>query len=156
MNMLPITLMKPTDTLPRKYRLHRHSQLCKNCGTESAWTEFFHHNDVPVSNNRWSAHLVPSAQIDYNLPIDVIVIPTRHVPVCHCCVATINLSSKPDPTSTEEWKRQYVPQWAAAERAKIAQAESERKAQEKEAIQAEKRAKRAGATAPTIDDLLNI
>lgn len=105
---LPITHIPPSGVLPRRYVIHRHSQLCQNCGAEHRWSAVYAFNEMMSRTGSGKAviNLVPITDFGYNLPFEIVAIPSRPVPACHECTV-IDMTGKPDPTATAEWQRIY-------------------------------------------------
>lgn len=132
--VLPITLGKPHEILPRRYRIIKSTVHCKSCGTNHETSQVFAYNELfSRMGQRIIMHLTPVDEILYNLPVELVNAPVKIVPVCHECIGTASFAHLPDPTSWEKWKKIYS----------VVQ-------------EAPKTARRAAATPKTIDDLLNI
>ena len=113
MSATPITFLPPKDVLPRKYVMHVRTVCCAACGSEAKYSEFYGQTEfLGRTGMGVGRQFVPMDRIDYNLPIEVKQIAFSTVPVCHACVGTIDLSAKPDPRGTDDYKRLYAPSWA--------------------------------------------
>ena len=109
-HVFPITFINSKDVLPRKYIVHLHSQLCRNCGTLHEWSQTYAFNEMlsRTGAGKLVIHLVPVSELSYNLPVQTYPLERKSVPVCHACAATASLSHLPDPRGTDEWNRIYA------------------------------------------------
>lgn len=114
----PLVMVDDQKVLPRDYIVHHRSQRCLNCGTTHEWCDTYARNEVPAHFNIGTVqNLVPIQRFRFNLPVRIVKIEARPVPVCQECVGQIDLSSLPDPRSTDEWHaivRRKAAQEAAA------------------------------------------
>lgn len=102
----PLVMIDDQKILPRDYIVHHRSQKCLNCGHIHEWCDTYARNEVPANFNIGTVlNLVPVQRFRFNLPIHIVKIEARPVPVCHLCKDSISLSHLPDPRDTEEWQR---------------------------------------------------
>lgn len=107
--VFPITYIDGNKVMPRRYVLHKHSTFCKNCQTSHEYPQLYAFREAMSRTGAGKPviHLVPVQSIEYNLPVEVITINPRIVPMCHECVGSFDFSARPDPRSWEEWQRTY-------------------------------------------------
>lgn len=108
--VLPISFLATKDVLPRRYVVHKSTTICEACKTahHSATVYAFNEMMSRTGAGKLVMHLVPVQKLEYNLPIEVIALPTRTVPLCHECVGITDISHLPDPRGTDEWRRIYA------------------------------------------------
>jgi len=136
--VLPISLLDEKKVLPRDYIIHRRSVACKNCGRIHEYCDVYARNELPPRYNtagKYVQNLMPITDFRFNLPVRVVEIEERYVPVCHECVEQLNLSHLSDPRNTALWNAVLV-----------------RKA-EQELGEKKPRSKKKSAP-PTLDDIL--
>lgn len=106
----PVSLIPQREVLPRKYVLHLHSQVCKNCGTLHEWSLAYAFNNMSsrMGSGKLVVNLVPVESFDWNLPVEVVRAPRKVIPVCQECASTISLSHLPDPRRSVEWLQLYA------------------------------------------------
>lgn len=118
--VLPIVHTSDAKILPRRYLIHKHSQHCKNCGTLHEWSQTYAFNEMMTRTGagKLVVHLIPISELRFNLPIQVVSIARREIPVCHECAATASLSHLVDPRGSPEWRTIYAVAQAPQEAAK--------------------------------------
>lgn len=137
--VLPLYLAPQGGLVPHAYRVYKHSQICR-CGAIHEWSETVSKTMLRstlgvgkyVTNGR---PIHAPEDIQYNLPIELVVMEPKKVLFCHECFATASLAHlprPPKPSSQTVIGGFSQPPKAAAPPA----------------------AKRPKATAVTIDDLL--
>lgn len=111
--VLPVTFIPQKDVLPRQYVMHVHTIICAACLDEQVYTEVYAQNEMMARTGTGKPvrHLVPIQSLEYNLPIAIEKRPFRTIPICTKCVGLTDLSAKPDPRTSADWKRQYAPDW---------------------------------------------
>lgn len=112
----PITLSDPTkDVVPHAYTIVKQSQHCKGCGTLHEWSELYAktHLRSQLNAGKYVTNLRPirdPREIQYNLPIEVVIRPMQVVPFCHECYQNTSLShllpppiAAPSPRTGPSW-----------------------------------------------------
>lgn len=73
--------------IPEAYVIHNHSQRCLACNSQHRWNEIY---TLHMARSRWDArkvrHLTPAKRLDWNVPLDVVEVPTVETPFCFECL----------------------------------------------------------------------
>lgn len=90
------------DPIPSAYVVEQRTQRCVGCGRTHQFADVYRKH---AQGSGFRLFPVKPLEVQWNVPVERITRQMEHVPFCHDCAGTINLSHLPKPPSHVEASR---------------------------------------------------